>query len=167
MQRDEACERYEALLEDYLSGELDGAERARAERHVAACSGCGSALSEATSGNRIFEFVGRFSDGPPALGPDFARVVMARVRAEDAKAQDGFSFWQPFVSMAWKFAATAAFGLALLLTYTVAGANRPETEVASVSQLDTQDLFSPDPTTPPTDRDEVLMMVTGSDYGKH
>jgi predicted anti-sigma-YlaC factor YlaD len=167
MQKDQACENYEALLEDYLSGELDGAERARAERHVIACRGCRSALSEATSGNRLFEFVGRFSDSAPTLGPDFARVVMARIRAEDAKVHEGLSFWQPFVSMAWKFAATAAFGLALLLTYTVSGANRSETEVASVSQLDTQDLFSPDPTTPPTDRDEVFMMVTGSDYGKH
>jgi len=92
---------------------------------------------------------------------------MARIRADKALAQEGVSFWQPFVSMAWKFAATAAFGLALLLTYTVSGSNnRGQTEVASMSQFDAQDIFSPDPTTPPADRDEILMMVTGSDYGK-
>ena len=90
---------------------------------------------------------------------------MARIRAEQT-ADEVVSFWQPFVSMAWKFAATAAFGLALLLTYTVSGTARRETEVASVGQMETQDIFSPDPTTPPADRDEVLMMVTGSDYGK-
>lgn len=94
-------------------------------------------------------------------------MVMARIRLEQATADEGAGFWQPFVSLAWKFAATAAFGLALLLTYTVSGTDRQQTEVASVSQMETQDIFSPDPTVPPVDRDEVLMMVTGSDYGKH
>lgn len=167
MHRDPACENYEALLEDYLSRELDGSERARAEKHLASCGGCRRALSEATSGNRLLEFVGRFPDSAPAPGPDFARVVMARIRAEEAMTGEAVSFWQPFVSMAWKFAATAAFGLALLLTYTVSGTDRRETEVASVSQMDSQDIFSPDPTIAPADRDEVLMMVTGSDYGIH
>ena len=167
MHKDQACESYEALLEDYLSGELDGSERVRAEKHVASCGGCRKALNDASSGNRLLEFAGSFPDGAPTPGPDFARVAMARIRAEETAVEEGVSFWQPFVSMAWKFAATAAFGLALLLTYTVSGTNRQQTEVASVSQMDTQDIFSPDPTIPPADRDEVLMMVTGSDYGKH
>jgi predicted anti-sigma-YlaC factor YlaD len=164
--RDPACEGYEALLEDYLSGDLDGSDRARVERHLAVCVGCKQALDNATSGNRLLESVCRFSDRAPAVGPNFSHLVMARIRIIEAVAQEGFSFWQPFVSLAWKFAATAAFGLALLLTYTVSGTDRRETEVAAVSQLDNQDIFSPDPTTPPADRDEVLMMVTGSDYGK-
>lgn len=162
MHRDPACENYEALLEDYLSGELDGSERASAERHLASCDRCTSALSDARSGNRLLEFAGAFSGSVPAPGPDFARLVMARIRTEQAAADEGVSFWQPFVSMAWKFAATVAFGLALLLTYSVSGTARQQTQVASVGQV--EDIFSPDPTTPPADRDGVLMMVTGSDY---
>lgn len=165
--RDPACENYEALLEDYLSGELDTAEAARVESHAASCAGCRSAVNYSASGSRLLQFVGRLPDRAPGPGPNFARTVMARIRTEESSVAEGGSFWQPLVSMAWKFAATAAFALALLLAYTVAGSDRPETEVAAVSQVDTQDLFAPDPTTPPADRDEALMMVAGSDYGKH
>jgi predicted anti-sigma-YlaC factor YlaD len=159
-----ACENYEVLLEDYLSGELDGSERVRVENHLASCNACRSAMDDATCGNRLLEYVGHFPGS--ASGPDFSRLVMARIRVQQSMADEVVSLWQPFVSMAWKFAATAAFGLALLLTYTVSGTGRTETQVASVGQMETQDIFSPDPTTPPADRDEVLMMVTGSDYGK-
>jgi anti-sigma-K factor RskA len=167
MHRDPACEKYEALLEDYVAGELASAEVARAEKHVASCHGCRNALDEATSGSRLLRFAAPLIDGTPDPGLGFARVVMARIRTEELKASEGLSFWQPFVSLAWKFAATAAFALALLLTYTITGTDRPETEVASVSQAEVQDLFAPDPTLPPADRDEALMMVTGSDYVKH
>lgn len=63
---DPSCENYEALLEDYLSGELDGSERARAEKHVASCGSCRKALNAAASGNRLLEFVGTFPDRAPA-----------------------------------------------------------------------------------------------------
>jgi len=167
MHRDPACEKYEALLEDYVSGELAAAEVARAEKHVDSCTNCRTALDEATSGSRLLRFAVPLFEGTPDPGLGFARLVMARIRTEETKAAEGSSFWQPFVSMAWKFAATAALAVALLLTYTATGSGQPQTEVASVSQAETQDLFAPDPTLLPADRDEVLMMVTGSDYGKH
>jgi predicted anti-sigma-YlaC factor YlaD len=164
--RNLACENYEALLEDYLSGELDTAEAARVESHIVSCSGCRSATNEAASGSRLMKFVGYSPDWTPGPGPNFARLVMARIRTEQARAEEGTGFWQPLVSMAWKFAATAAFALVLLLTFSGAGNNLQETEVAAVSPADTQDLFAPDPTAPPANLDEALMMVAGTDYGK-
>ena len=42
---------------------------------------------------------------------------MARVRQELSKLNQQKSVWQPFVSLAWRFAATATLALAVLVTF--------------------------------------------------
>ncbi len=45
---------------------------------------------------------------------------MARIRMETERAERT-GFWQPFVTFAWRFAATAMVALVILLTYAVRG----------------------------------------------
>ena len=95
-------------------------------------------------------------------------MVMARVRKEkEERAAVGASSWQPLISLAWRFAATETLALAILLTYAVAGLKRPQAELAAVSSAEMHDIFSPDPTRAPADRDEVLMMVGESGHASH
>jgi hypothetical protein len=91
---------------------------------------------------------------------------MARIRTDrDVRAERGF--WQPLVSIGWRFAATATMALALLVAYdTRSHIQQPPQETASLEAARIPDIFSPDPARVPTTRDEVLMMVA-DEHGKH
>jgi hypothetical protein len=165
--RDPACTGYEALLEDFFAGELGGADARKTAAHVEGCAGCRSALEDAAASVSLLQVAGSLLDNAPVPSPGFARMVMARIRNEEERAASGASFWQPVVSLAWRFAATATLALAVLLTYAVAGFRRPPAEIASLSPAEMHDIFSPDPTRAPADRDEVLMMVGESGHANH
>jgi len=78
------------------------------------------------------------------------------------------SYWQPFVSFAWRFAATAMLALMILLTYAVRGRGRTREVVGPIGQQSAiVDVFSPDPTRTPANQDEVLIMVAESAHGSH
>jgi anti-sigma factor RsiW len=163
--RDSACSGYEALLEEYFAGELSGADARKTAAHVESCAGCRSALEDAAASVLLLRGAAALLDDAPVPSPGFARMVMARARNEEAAV--GASFWQPFVSLAWRFAATATLALAVLLTYAVAGFRRPRAEIAALSPAEMHDIFSPDPTSAPADRDEVLMMVGESGHANN
>jgi hypothetical protein len=165
--RDPACRGYEALLEDYLAGELSGAHARTTAKHLDGCSGCRTALDDAAASVRLLQVAGALLDEVPQPGPGFARTVISRVRAEQERVAVGAGLWQPFVSLAWRFAATATLALAILLTYAVAGFRPPQAEVAVVGPAELHDIFSPDPTRAPVDRDEVLMMVADTGHANH
>ena len=159
-----ACPEYEAKLEDFLGGELLGAEKKEVTEHVQNCSGCRSAMEEAGASSRLLSFM----DVSPDPGPAFARIVMARIRTEEVAARQSRGFWQPFVSLAWRFAATAAVALVVMVTYDVrfhrAGAAPGD---SAVRQSDTRDLFTTDADRVPTNRDDVLMMVAEENHGSN
>ena len=166
--RESACLRCEAALEDYLAGDLDASSAKKVEEHLEKCMDCRGALNDAEASMRLFRAAGPLLDRAPDPGPEFSRLVMARIRVEtERRVAEGTSFWQPFVSMAWRFAATAMVVLAILLSYAVRGHNQPSQQVASVGQAPLTDVFSPDPTRAPTTQDEVLIMVAESDHGNH
>jgi len=72
---------------------------------------------------------------------------MARIRVEEERqAVERLSFWQPVVSLAWRFMASAAVALAILVTYAITGSPKPLSIVATVGQTEMHDLLSPDPT---------------------
>jgi len=164
---DPACPEYEALLEDYLDGELGGADAKKTGAHLESCAGCRRAFDDAAASVRLLRVAGSLLDSAPAPSPAFARMVMSRIRNEEERAAVGAGLWQPFVSLAWRFAATATLALAVLLTYAVAGFRRPPAEIAVLNPAEMQDIFSPDPTRAPADRDEVLMMVGESGHASH
>ena len=91
---------------------------------------------------------------------------MARIGLEkERRAAERLSYWQPFVSFAWRFAATAMLALMLLLTYAVRGRGRTREVVGPIGQQSVVDVFSPDPTRTPANQDEVLIMVAESTHG--
>ena len=166
--KESACLRCETMLEDYMTGDLDASSSKRVEEHLEKCTNCRGALNDAEASKRLFRAAGPLLDWAPDPGPEFARLVMARIRVEtERRIAEGTRFWQPFVSMAWRFAATAIVVLAILLSYAVRGHNPLPQQVASVGQAPLTDIFAPDPTRAPSTQDEVLIMVAESDHGNH
>jgi anti-sigma factor RsiW len=158
-----ACADYEAILEDYLNGELSAADAKRVANHRKECAGCNEAIEHAAASVRLLR-----ASGPlPEPSPAFARTVLARIRlAQQEQIAERAGFWQPFISLGWRFAATASLAVALLLTFAARSSNRPQPNAASVRPIIvTHDLFSPDPSKAPANRDEALMMVAENDHG--
>ncbi|HTW22716.1 MAG TPA: zf-HC2 domain-containing protein [Candidatus Baltobacteraceae bacterium] len=159
-----ACPEYEALLEDYLSGGLSGAEAQRVAAHVESCAACGDAWQSALMSAALF----RTATGTPDPGPAFPRTVMARIRAaEDQRGSERGGFWQPFVSFGWRFALTASLALGLLLTYDAGWGRRSQPNTPTARPIVVRDLFLPDPVSTPANGDETLMMVAESGHGNH
>lgn len=159
--RSAACSEYEVLLEDFVNGELDGADAKTLAEHLKDCGGCRLAFQNASACARLLHA----AEPTPDPGPGFARLVMARIRSEESKAE-GKSIWQPFISLAWRFAATAAVGLVALMTYDLTGHFRADRNLAVLQPGETRDLFSSDTATnPPRSRDDVLILVSESNHG--
>ena len=157
-----ACPEYEAVLEDYLEGALDGANSRKLTEHVKACVGCKRALDDAAAVSQWLRQI----DATPEPGPAFARIVMARIHA-DEESRGRTSFWEPFVSLAWKFATTAALALVVMLAYAAHGtaaATPSGTTVATVTlPAEVQDMLVPTQSIVPATRSEFITMVTESD----
>lgn len=161
--RSGACESYEALLEDYLNGELSGADAKLAVEHWQGCAGCRSALQHAAASLRVLSAAEPSADP----GPQFSRMVMARIRAMDVETAAGrANFWQPFVSFGWRFAATATLALAVFVTYNAGWGHRLQPNVTTARPTESLDPFAPEPARAPTNGDEVLMMVADSSHAK-
>jgi len=154
-----ACLDYEALLEDYLEGTLDSSRSSRVAEHLRTCVGCSAAYSDATAATKWLNAV----EAQPDPGAGFARIVMARIRIEEDARR--VSVWQPFVSMAWKFATTAAVVLVAMLAYASRSGSDAGTNVATIApQTELQELMAGQSTVPAT-RGELMMMVTEADNG--
>ena len=159
--RSAACPEYEALLEDYIGGELDGATAERVAAHRRGCASCREALERASAAARLLCVAAAL----PEASPSFARTVMARIHlAEDDRAAR-VRFWQPFVSLGWRFAATATLAVAILLAYTARWGGEPQPNLVAVRPTEARDLFSPEPARVPSSGDEVLMMVAENNHG--
>jgi anti-sigma factor RsiW len=154
-----ACAKYESLLEDYLSGELNVADAKSAAEHWKSCAGCREALEAAAASTRLL----RAAAPSPEPSPAFARTVMARIRAAQEQAAERASFWQPFVSVGWRFAATATLALVAMLTYDAGWGNRSQPNIAEVRPTVVHDIFSPEPAGP----DEGLLMVAETTHGNN
>ncbi len=162
--RTSACAPFEARLEDYVAGELGGSGAKDVTEHLASCAGCREALDEAAASARLLRAVGP-ADGP---GPAFSRTVMARIHAaEQERTAERATFWQPFVSFGWRFAATAMLALAILITYEAGWGRSLQPNLVAVRPSNVTDLFSPDPEKTPASRDDVLMMLAENNHGNH
>lgn len=169
-----ACEKYEARLEDFIEGQLNASGLKDLRAHLSACAACSEALAFAEGSVRLL----RIAEPLPDPGPQFSRMVMARIRADEvARVEERASFWSPLVSLSWRFAATAAFALVLLVTYDVVGNPNSQTQVAvmnqtqanqvEVNQQDAPGIFTPEPLASPATRDDVLLMVADTNYGSN
>ena len=157
-----ACQEFEALLEDHLTGDLGNADAARLADHLENCAACTSALEYVAPSVEMLRTLSPAADP----GPGFSRVMMARVRQELSKLNEQKSVWQPFVSLAWRFAATATLALAVLVTFDAVRHNQiDQSNMAFARASQPKELF-PDPGRVPMNGDEVLMMVADTNHGQ-
>lgn len=156
-----ACLSYEARLEDYLSGDLGSADAKKVEEHLKSCAGCCAALDRASASARLLWVL------EPTLdpGPGFARGVMVRIRTQQSPEEKGL--WEPFISVAWRVAATATLALAVMVTYSMTSKAPSQQGMAVARQTETRDIFSSDPPNVPVSRDDVLIMVAEANHGNH
>lgn len=155
-----ACPEFESLLEDHLVGDLGGPEAVKLSEHLKSCAGCRKALDLAAASARLLAV----AEPTPDPGPGFARLVMARIRVEQEHGTSGKSIWFPFVSLAWRFAAAAAFAIFLLVSYDTT--LHPKQTVAQWRRNRPRDLVTVTGG-PPETRDEILIMMAETNHGKH
>lgn len=157
-----ACAKYEPVLEDYLEGVLDEAGAEAARRHLQDCAACSEALDRATGGARLLQIL------EPSEAPDaaFTRKVMERIRlTERERSAERAGFWQPVVALGWRFAATAALAVGVLLTCDIGLSHYARINVATARSVE-GNLFAPEPARAPATGDEVLMMVAETGHAK-
>jgi anti-sigma factor RsiW len=154
-----ACSEFEARLYDRVSGDLSSADAAALDTHLKTCAACSAALERASFSARLL----RVAEPAADPGPGFARITMARIRQELDRTEER-SIWSPFVSLAWKFAATSGVALALLLTFDI---SRHRTDVVgtALSPSDDSGLFS-DVNYSSHDRDDFLISPTEGSHGQ-
>ncbi|MGH9571993.1 MAG: hypothetical protein ACRD40_00465 [Candidatus Acidiferrales bacterium] len=154
-----ACPEYEAMLEDYLGGALENGASRKLTQHLMSCAGCSRAVEDAAAASEILRGMERVADP----GPSFTHMVMARVRTAESESRT--SFWEPFVSLAWKFATTAALALVVMLAYATHGTNSAaNTTVATAApQGEVQQMLTAGQSMVPATRSDLVRMVTETD----
>jgi Putative zinc-finger len=155
-----ACPEFEAQLEDHLEGSLRASEVAILSEHLQSCPGCRAAFEDAAVSSRLLAI----AEPAPDPGPGFSRLVMARIRQE-LHANEGRSIWRPFVSVAWRFAATASFALVLLVSFELGRHSQWQSDQFIVAENRVPELV-PDQTSLPASRDDVLRMMAETNNGK-
>jgi anti-sigma factor RsiW len=161
-----ACSQFEALLEDYVDSSLNVADATRAEVHMRECAACRQAFETARMSAKVFRAAAPIEVIPD---PGFSRVVMARVRvAESEMSAENAGFWQSLVTLGWRFAATAALALVVLVAYDAGSARHAQPNPVAIRPIQATDfLFASDPAQPPANRDEVLIMVAETGHATH
>ena len=155
------CEGYEALLEDSLEGALSGEDAKRLESHLHDCVSCREALENAKQSRRLLQW------GEPAAeaSPGFARIVMARIRANEEQAASEAGLLQTLVTFASRLAITATLALGVLIAYAAVAPPAPSVQTASMSAAGRYGLFT-DPAQRAMTRDDFLRMVAETSYGQ-
>jgi hypothetical protein len=155
-----ACPQYEAALEDHLQGTLRGPEAASLTEHLGSCAGCRAALEDAAVSARLLAI----AEPAPDPGAGFSRIVMARIR-QQLQTNEGKSIWRPVVSVAWRFAATAAFALVMLVSFDLGRQSQLRSDQSIVAENRVPEI-APDRPSLPANRDEVILMMADTSHGK-
>jgi predicted anti-sigma-YlaC factor YlaD len=148
------------VLEDHLHGDLGGHEATELAEHLKTCLGCRAALDEAVLSARLL----RVAEPAADPGPGFSHMVMAGIRAE-LHLNERKSVWQPFVSLAWRFAATAAVALVILVSFDM-GRHSPLHQDESLLAANRLPELVPDQSSVPTSSDDVLLLIAETNHGK-
>jgi predicted anti-sigma-YlaC factor YlaD len=154
------CAQYEADLEDHLSANLGGSAAVRLSEHLKTCRGCQTAFDQGVLSNNLL----RLAEPAADPGPSFGHMVMARIRTELHK-NEGKSIWLPFVSMAWRFAATAVLALVVLGSFDLGRHNQWQQDQSLVATNKLPELV-PEQNSVPNSSDDVLLLMAERDHGK-
>lgn len=158
----QACPEFEAVLEDYVTDELSGAERERVAAHLQTCSACAVMVESALSGRSILRFAGEAAADP---GPFFTRRVMARINALAERPMAESSFWKPLEIFARRAVWASAGAIALLVMYVNLSGTPSQPQVAQIRPNEQTGLFT-DPTIVPSNRDETFLNITDVRHGE-
>jgi hypothetical protein len=148
------------MLEDHVQGVLRGPEAAMLAEHLQSCVGCRAALEDASASARLLAIAEPAAD--PGAG--FSRIVMARIRQE-LQTGEGKSIWRPIVSVAWRFAASAAFALVLLVSFDLGRHSQWVADQPIVAENRMPEIVPERPSLP-ANRDEVILMMADTSHGK-
>ncbi len=163
-QRMAGCEKFDAWLEDYSSGELPRRDAKRLTTHLESCHECREALEDARLAGRL---VSVFEEAAEA-GPAFTQRVMAQIHVAERWVREQRSFWRPIEAWSWRLAFSAALALALLFTYGLRSANSPTATSESSGVLVPQtDAFAVPISAPPSTGDEVLMAIAEKHHERY
>ena len=102
------CEEYEALISDFLDGELSAEDRAEVAEHLASCPACQQYFDDLVAMHDAFDQIGEVP-----VPEDFGARVMARVRETPqtgTKKIISFPHWKRWAALA-ACCAIAALGL--------------------------------------------------------
>lgn len=151
------CGQSEAVLEDYLTGELPRPAAEQLVAHLKECSACREALEEARVSSRL---VAKVFDAAEEPGPAFTHLVMARVNAAEAWLREQRSFWRPLEAIAWRLAFTAALALVFMFAYglQLGSPNAQVPVITPTAFAQPAESFS-SPSQVPSSDDEVLMAI--------
>lgn len=148
-------------MEDRVSGGISAADAVSLDVHLKTCDGCRAALEHVSFSSRLL----RVAEPAADPGAGFAHMTMAVIRQSERDRADEKSIWSPFVSLAWKFAATSGVALALLLTFDISR-HRDTVDGAYVTSADDSGLFS-DVNYTNNDRDDFLIVPADGNHGQH
>jgi anti-sigma factor RsiW len=150
------CKQSEAVLEDYLAGELSRPAAEQLLAHLSECSACREALEEARLSSRLISKVFEPAEEP---GPAFTHLVMAKINAAEAWMREQRNFWRPFEAIAWRLAFSAALALMLLFAYGMQFSNTSATAAPTPTAFaQPTDRFT-SPSAVPSSDDEVLLAI--------
>ena len=159
----DGCEKFEATLEDYASGDLPRRDAQRLTAHLESCHECREALEDARLSARL---VTVFSEAvEPGLG--FTQRVMAQIHVAEHWVRQQRSFWRPIEAWSWRLAFSAALAIALLFTYGLRSNSpvaAPEPSGVLVPQTDA---FAVPISAPPSTGDEVLMAIAEKHHERY
>ncbi len=151
------CEKFEAVLEDYASGDLPSRDAQPLTAHLEACGECREALEDARLSGRLVTVFSEVVDP----GPGFTRRVMAQIDAAERWVREQKSFWRPIEAWSWRLALSASLALALLFTYGLRS-NAPAAVPERSGRLGAPNrrcLHRADLRASPSSGDEVLMAI--------
>ena len=158
----QACPEFEAVLEDYISDDLSGAERESVTAHLHSCASCSAAAEAVLQSREILQFAGEPAADP---GPFFTRRVMSRISALEPRAAAEAGFWKPLEIFARRAVWASAGAVALLVMYVNLSGAPAQQQVAQVRSNDQTGLFTDSPAVP-ANRDETFLTITDVRHGE-
>ena len=152
------CRKFEAQLEDYLSG----APNSQLDDHLSRCGQCREALENSRLAGELLRGAWEPVSEPSRM---FLSNVMARIRQEETRAKSPAAFWAPLEFLASRVSLTAAVLLLALSVYLVEFApHRPVTLDSIRTELSAADF--PQPPGDPVSNEEVLQSLAERNNGR-
>jgi hypothetical protein len=150
------CNQSEALLEDYLTGELPRPAADQITAHLGSCASCREALEEARLSSRL---IGKVFEPAEEPGPAFTHLVMAKINAAEAWVREQRNFWRPFEVIAWRLAFSAALALVFLFAYGLRMVPNGAPAVTPTAFAQPTDSFTAPAAVPSSDGDVLLAIA--------